>query len=109
MTPYSSIGSNGLSRPLSRRTWVRGAQLGLAQARNGAARERQRVRIVFRIVIGDAGTPAVNVGAAQRFRVDLLAGRGAHQGRAAEENPPLVAYDDGVIGHGRYIRAAGGA
>ncbi len=51
----------------------------------------------------------MNVGAAQGFRVDLLAGRRPHQRRAAEKHAPLIAHDDGVIGHGGHIGAARGA
>ena len=48
----------------------------------------------------------MHIGAAQRLGVDFLAGRGSHQRRAAEEHAPLIAHDDGVIGHRRHIGAA---
>ena len=48
----------------------------------------------------------MHVRAAERLGIDLLAGRGAHQRRSAEEYPALVAHDDGVIGHGGHVRAA---
>ena len=48
----------------------------------------------------------MHVRAAERLRVDLLAGRRAHQRRAAEEHPALIAHDDGMIGHRRHVGAA---
>ncbi len=67
------------------------------------------MRVVLGIVIGDPGAAAVHVGAAERFRIDFLAGRGAHQRRPAEKHATLIAHDDGVIGHGRHVGPAGGA
>src|ERR1700685_1880475 len=106
MTPYNSVGSNGLSRPL---TGELECTARSSTGRNRAPREGQRVGVIFRVVIGDAGTAAVNIRAAQGFRVDLLPGRGPHQRRTTEKNPPLGAHDDGVIGHGRHISATRGA
>ncbi len=80
-----------------------------AQPRHGTARKRQRMRVVLGVVVGDAGTAAMHIGAAQGFGIDLLAGRRAHQRRTAQEHPALVAHDDGVIGHGRHVGAARGA
>ena len=60
-------------------------------------------------MIGDAGGAAVHVGAAEFFGGDDLAGRGAHQRRAAEEDRALVAHDDALVGHRRHVGAAGGA
>ena len=88
---------------------MRGTQIGRAQSRHGAPCEGQRMGVIFRVVIGNAGAAAVNIRAPQGLCVDLLAGRGTDQRRAAEKNPSLIAHDDGVIGHGRNIGAACGA
>ena len=74
-----------------------------------AARERQRMRVVGRHVIGDAGFPRMHVGAAEILGRDHLAGRGLHQRRAAEEDGALPLHDDGLVAHRRHIGAAGGA
>ena len=74
-----------------------------------AAGERQRVRVVGRHVIGDAGFPGMHVGAAEILGRDHLAGRGLHQRRAAEEDRALPLHDDGLVAHRRHIGAAGGA
>ena len=73
------------------------------------ARQLQGVRIVFGVVVGDAGLAAVHVRAAEGFGIDDLAGGGLHQRRAAEENGALLAHDDGFVAHGRHIGAAGRA
>ncbi len=83
-----------------------GRERRYAQPRDGAAREGERVGIVFGVVVGHSGTAAMHVRAAERFGVDILARRSAHQRRAAEEHAALIAHDDGMIGHGGYIRAA---
>ena len=74
-----------------------------------AAGERQRVRVVGRHVVGDAGLARMHVGAAQVLGRDHLAGRGLHQRRAAEEDGALPFDDDGLVAHRRHIGAAGGA
>jgi hypothetical protein len=51
----------------------------------------------------------VDIGAAEVFGRDDLAGRRFHQGRAAEEDRALFADDDGLVGHGGHVGAAGGA
>ncbi len=70
---------------------------------------RQRVRIVVREVVGDAGQACVDVGAAQFFGGDFLAGRCLHQGRAGQENRPRAVDDDRFVRHRRHIGAAGRA
>ena len=49
-------------------------------------RDADRVRIVLRIVIGDARLPRMDIGTAELLRGDDLAGRGLHQRRPAEED-----------------------
>ena len=66
----------------------------------------QRVGVVERVVVGDAGSPAMDIGAAQVLRRDDFAGRGLHQRRAAEEDGALVADDDRLVRHRRDIGAA---
>ena len=65
--------------------------------------------VVFGEVVGDARQPRVDVGAAELFGGDLLAGRGLHQRRAAEEDRAGALDDDGLVRHGRHVGAAGGA
>src|SRR5256886_7764026 len=52
---------------------------------------------------------AVHVRATEGLGVDVLAGRGLHQGRSAEKDPSLVAHDHVLIRHRRHVGAAGGA
>ena len=51
----------------------------------------------------------MHVAPAELLGRDLLARRGLHERRAAEEDRPLVAHDDGLVAHRRDVRAAGGA
>ena len=74
-----------------------------------AAGERQRVIVVGRHVVGDAGFPRVHLGAAEVLGRDHLAGGGLHQRRAAEEDGALPFDDDALVAHRRHIGAAGGA
>ena len=48
----------------------------------------------------------MHVGAAQLFRGNHFAGRRLHQRRPSKKNSPLVADDDGLVGHRRHIGAA---
>ena len=52
------------------------------------APERERVLVVERLVVGDAGAAGVDLGAAELLGRDVLAGRGLHQRRPAEEDRP---------------------
>ena len=74
-----------------------------------APRQRQRVVVVLRVMIGDARLARMHVGAAQLLRAHHLAGRGFDQRRPAEKNRALVLDDDGLVRHRRHIGAAGGA
>ena len=98
-SPASYFGSAGLASGMS---------IGLlgVQIADDAAAERQRVAVVFGIIIGDAGFFRVHVGAAELFGGDHFAGRRFHQRRAAEKDRALVAHDDGLVRHRRHIGAA---
>ena len=71
-----------------------------------AARDRERVAVVRRVVVGDARAPRVHVGAAELLGRHHLAGRRLHQRRAAEEDRALVAHDHGLVRHRRHVGAA---
>lgn len=60
-------------------------------------------------VVGHAGDGAVEVAAAEVFGGDDFAGGGFDEGRAGEEDGALVLDDDGFVGHGGDVGAAGGA
>ncbi len=74
-----------------------------------ATRERERMRVVRRVVVGDAGASRVHVGAAEILRRDHLAGRRLHQRRPSQKDRALLAHDDGLVGHRRHVGAAGRA
>ena len=71
--------------------------------------DAEGVRIVFGIVVGDAGGARMQVGAAKFLGTDFLAGGGRHQRRAGEKDGALLADDDALVRHRREICAAGGA
>ena len=68
--------------------------------------DRQRMVVVEREMVGDAGAPCMDVGAAELLRRDDLAGRRLHQRRAGEEDRPLPLHDDRLVRHGGHIGAA---
>ncbi len=55
-----------------------------------AARERERMRVVRRVVVGDAGLARMHVGAAEILGRHHLAGRRLHQRRPAEKDRALA-------------------
>ena len=73
------------------------------------AHDPQRVRVVLREVVGDAGDTRVHLAAAELLRGDDLAGGGLHQRGPAEEDRALAADDDRLVAHGRDVGAAGRA
>ncbi len=93
------------------------ARFGEAQRRtlapvevaDDAAGNRQRMRVVLRVVIDDAGNPGMHIGAAEFFGSHHLAGRRLDQGRPAEEDRSLLLDDDRLVGHCRHIGPARGA
>ncbi len=79
------------------------------QIAHDLAHDPERVRIVVREVIGDAGDARVHVGAAELFGGDLFTGRRFDQRRTAEENRAVPFHDDRFVAHRGNVRAAGGA
>ena len=80
--------------------------------RRTAPRSRARLRsppLVGRRIVAGAGDLRVHVGAAQLLDGDVLAGRGLHQRRAAEEDRAGAAHDHAVVAQRRDIGAAGRA
>ena len=69
-------------------------------------RDAERVPIVERVMVRNAGDPAMHIGATQFLGRDDLAGRGLHQGGAAEKDRALALDDDRLVGHRRHIGAA---
>ncbi len=65
--------------------------------------------VVERLVVGDAGPARVDLRAAELLGRDVLAGRGLHQRRPAEEDRPGATDDDGLVAHRRDVGAAGRA
>ena len=63
--------------------------------------------VVEREVICDARDRGVDVASAEVLGADLLAGRGLHERRAAEEDRARSLDDDGLVAHRRDVRAAG--
>ncbi len=65
------------------------------------------------VILGDmidhARVATVGVGTAQFLGRDHLAGGGLDQRRAGQENGPLPAHDDRLVGHGGHIGTPGGA
>ena len=55
------------------------------------ARDRERVLVGGREVVGDAGAPRVDVGASELLGGHVLPGRGLHERRAADEDRPRSA------------------
>ena len=90
-------GGSGVARVDGRRR--RRRQRGEDVARDARARG-----VVVGEVIGDAGDAGVDVAAAELLGGHLLAGRGLHQRRAAEEDRALVLDDDGLVAHRRARR-----
>src|SRR5690606_37845233 len=70
------------------------------QATYAAARQLQRMKIVFGQMVGYAGQTGVYIATAQVFGADFFTGCGFDQWRATQEDGALVAHDDGFITHG---------
>ena len=89
--------------PARRRAAVFGAAVEIG---DGAPRERERVGVVARQRVGDAGDAGVQIAAAEILGADRLAGRRLHQRRPAEEDRALLLDDDRLVRHRRHIGAA---
>ena len=64
--------------------------------------------VVERLVVRDAGPPGVDLRATEFLGRDILAGRGLHQRRPAEEDRPRALHDDRLVAHRRHVGAASG-
>ena len=69
--------------------------------------EGEGVLVVEREVVGDAGDRGVDVASAEVLGAHLLAGRGLHERRAAEEDRAGALDDDRLVAHRRDIGSAG--
>ena len=85
------------------------ASLPRLSVATACARQRQRMHVVLRQVVGHARQARVHVAAAQVLGADDLADRRLHQRRAAQEDRALVLDDDGLVAHRRHVGAAGRA
>ena len=72
-------------------------------------RDRERVLVGGGVVVGDAGEARVHVGAAQLLGGHVLAGRGLHERRAADEDRAGALHDHRLVAHRGHVGAAGGA
>ena len=91
---------------LLRRGNLPGILLAPVEVADDRADDGQRVLVVERVVVGDAGGAAMHVGAAQLLGADLFAGRGLHQRRPGQEDRAVAAHDHGLVAHRRDVRAA---
>ena len=98
-------------RGLLARGVVRGvrARRGVDQVVHELAALEQGVVLVVGRVVHDAAVDRVRVRAAERLRGDLLARRRLDERRPREEDRAVAAHDDGLVGHGRLVGAAGRA
>ena len=82
------------------------ARQGIAEVAHDLACEAEGVLVGDGVVVGDAGAPGVDVGAAQLLRRDLLPGGGPHERRPADEDRAGAGDDHGLVAHRRDIRAS---
>ena len=76
------------------------------QVAHDRAGDRERVLVAGRVVVGDARSPRVHVGAAELLGRDVLAGRRLHERRSADEDRAGAADDHGLVAHRRHVGAA---
>ncbi len=93
---------------LDRRELPRGGE-GRIEMADDLARDRERVLVGGRVVVGDSGAPRVDVGAAELLRGHVLARRRLHERRPADEDRPGSADDHRLVRHRGHVRATCGA
>ncbi len=76
------------------------------QMRHNVSRDRQRILVIHRIVIGHPRRPAVHIRPAEVLRRHVLPRRRLHQRRPAQENRPLLPHDHALVAHRRHVRPA---
>ncbi len=81
----------------------------IAQRAHDLACQRERVVVVGGHVVDDAASARVHLCPAELLRGHVLAGRGLHERRAAEEDRAGAAHDHRLVAHGRHVGAARGA
>ena len=81
----------------------------IAQIFDDVAGDDQGFFLVFGKMIGHPGPGRMHFGPAQFFGCHDFTGGGLDQGRPAQKNRAVAFDDDGFIGHGRHIGAAGRA
>ena len=86
-----------------------GARLGVAEVTDDLARDRERVLVGGREVVGHTGAPGVDVRAAELLRRHVLAGGCLHQRRAADEDRAGALHDHRLVRHRRHVGATRGA
>ena len=93
----------------SRRPHRPGRRVRGWQGGDDVAHDLQGVVVVLGEVVRDPGDRGVQRPAAELLGGDLLADRGLHQRRSAQEDGALLAHDHRLIAHGRHVGAAGRA
>ena len=83
--------------------------LAAVQVAHDLPRQRERVLVGGRVVIGDTRAARVHVGSAQLLGGDVLAGGGLHERRPADEDRPGALDDDRLVAHRGHVGAAGRA
>ena len=102
--PYSPAGSTaGGSGPRRSHGGAGGFRFEVGDDRPP---DRQRVLVVERLVVGDPGAARVDLGATELLGRDVLAGRGLHERRSAQEDRARALDDDGLVAHRRHVGAA---
>ena len=79
------------------------------RVRDDASRDRQRVLVTCREVVGHSRSPRMHIRTAELLGADVLAGRSLHQRWAADEDRAGALDDHGLVAHRRDVRSAGRA
>ncbi len=67
----------------------------------------ERVLVVHGVVVSHPRLSGVNLGPAQGFGIDLLAGGRPDQGRTRQKDSPLLPHNHHLVAHGRDVSATG--